>query len=343
MKALQVVRHGRPSEALEVREIEAPQPGPGLVRVRVEAASLNFNDLDRCHGRRTSVRPSLPFTLGMDACGVVDAAGPGAEEWVGRRVAAITLAAQGGLAEYALAPASSVFEAPPGLDAVEAAGFLMPFQLARLALARRARLRAGETLLVHAGASGVGSAAIQLGVAEGARVVATASGAAKTRLCRELGAEAAIDHRSEDFVERVFELTDGRGADVVCDLNGGEFTERSWGCVAREGRYLVIGFADDPENGYTGHPLRPVAQANFSLVGVLLAWIDQVPPALRRAGFNPFPRAVGEAVHRDLLDLLAGGRIRPVIGARVPLAEAAGALEAHEARTARGRSVVEMA
>ena len=110
---LEVVRHARPSEALELREIDRPEPGPGMVRVRVEAASLNFNDIDRCHGRTTSIPMKPPFTLGMDVCGVVDAAGAGGERWLGRRVVAITQMAQGGLAEHALAAADSVFDAPP--------------------------------------------------------------------------------------------------------------------------------------------------------------------------------------------------------------------------------------
>lgn len=342
MKALQVVRNARPSEALELRDVERPEPGPGQVRVKVAAASLNFNDIDRCWGRHTSVRLPLPFTLGMDVSGVVDAAGEGSEAWVSKRVSAITQIAVGGLAEYAIAPASSVFDAPPELDDAEAAGFLLPFQLAHLALHRRARLAAGETLLVHSGASGVGTAAIQLGVAAGARVIATAGGPEKTALCRELGAEVAIDHRSEDFIDRVFEVTDERGADVICDLAGGEFTEKSWTCVAREGRYLIIGFADDPENGLSGHALRPAAQANFSMLGVLLAWIDAVPLPLRKAGFNPFPRSVGDEVHADLLRLIAAKQVRPMIGKRVSLEDAPAALEAHEARTALGRTVVEV-
>jgi NADPH2:quinone reductase len=340
MKALQVVRHAKPSEALELCEVDVPSPGPGQVRVRVAAASLNFNDIDRCHGRHTSIRPELPFTLGMDVCGEVDAVGAGAETWLGRRVVAITLAAMGGLAESALASADMVFDAPEALDAAEATTFLLPFHTTHLALHRRAGLRAGETLLVHSGASGLGSAAIQLGIAAGAKVIATAGGADKVRYCRELGADVAIDHREEDFVERVFEETEEHGADVICDLAGGDFTERSFACVAREGRYLVVGFADDPENGLTGRALRPAAQANFSMVGVMLAYVSQVPLLIRKAGFNPFPREVGESVHASLLRLLADEQLRPIVERRVSLADAAAALEDHEARRTRGRTAV---
>jgi NADPH2:quinone reductase len=343
VRAVQVVRHGCPAEALEIREVPVPEPGPGALRIRVAAASLNWGDIARCRGRVASVSPELPFTLGMDVCGEVEAAGAGAGEWVGRRVVAVTLAAMGGLAEAALAPLDSVFPAPESLDDAEATSFLLPFHTTRLALARRARLRSGETLLVHSGASGLGSAAIQLGVAAGARVLATAGDAEKLAWCRELGAEVAIDHREEDFVDRVFEETGGRGADVICDLAGGSFTERSWTCIAREGRYLVVGFNDDPESGLTPRPLRPVAQANFSVIGVMAAYVSQVPLPLRKLGLNPFPREVAETVHADLLRLLAERKIRPTLERRIALEEAGAALEAHEQRRTRGRTAVVLA
>jgi NADPH2:quinone reductase len=341
MRALQVVRHARPTGALEIRDVDLPEPAPGQVRIHVHAASLNFNDIDRCYGRTTTVKPELPFTLGMDVCGVVEKAGEGAESWLGKRVVAITFTAMGGLAEYALAPADAVFDVPPELDDAEAASFIIPFHTAQLALDRRAGLRAGETLLVHAGASGVGSAAIQLGVAAGARVFATARGPEKGRYCRELGAEVAIDPASEDFVERVFELTDDRGADVVCDLVGGETTEKSWRCTAREGRYLVVGFAADPENGLSGHALRPLTAANISVIGVMIAWVTNLPPFVRKLGLNPFPRAVADEVHGRLAQLLREKKIRPTLERRIRLDEAAAALEDHEARTTTGRTVVE--
>src|SRR5262245_51783650 len=274
MRALRVVRNGAPSEVCEIPDLRPPEPGPGQVRIRVAAGSLNFNDIDRCRGRVTTIPMPPPFTLGMDVCGVVDAAGAGGEGWLGRRVAAITQLAQGGLAEWAIAPIGTTFEAPESLDDAEAAAFLLPFHTAHLALFRRARLEAGETLLVHAAASGIGSAALQLGVAKGARVLACAGGAQKLPLLRELGAELAIDHRETDFVAAVLDHTREVGAHVVCDLAGGSFVERSWRCVAREGRYLCVGFADDPGGGTTGRPLRPSCPGNFSIVGVMLAYFD---------------------------------------------------------------------
>ena len=340
MKALRVPRNGAPGEVCEVQEIPMPEPGPGFVRIRVAAASLNFNDIDRCRGRVTTVPTPVPFTLGMDVCGTVDAAGAGGEALVGRRVIAMTHMAQGGLAEYALSPVASVFDAPPGLDDAEATAFLLPFHTAYMAIFKRGKLQPGETLLVHSGASGLGSAAIQLGVAAGARVVATAGGPEKAKLCTELGAELAIDHTREDFATVVLDHTRDVGAHVICDLNGGGFVEKSWRCVAREGRYLCAGFADDPQNGFTGRPLRPTCPGNFSIVGVILAYVENLPSAVRRMGLNPFGRAVGEAVHADLLRLLAEKKIRPVVGRRVALAEAGRALDDHEQRRTTGRTVV---
>ncbi len=342
MKALQVIRHARPTQALELRDVDRPEPAPGQVRVRVEAASLNFNDVDRCYGRRVTYLPPLPFTLGMDVCGEVEAAGDGAEGWVGRRVVALTAMATGGLAELAIAPVDGVFEAPPTASAAEATTFLIPYHTMHLGLFRRARLAAGETLLVHAGASGVGMAAIQLGVARGARVFATAGGPEKTALCRELGADVAIDYKTEDFTERVLELTNERGVDVVCDLVAGPTTAKSWTCTAREGRYLAAGFSDDPENGQTGVPLRPLATANIEIVGVMLGYVSALPPGLRRAGFNPFPREVGDAAHAELLRWWEEKKIRPLLRRTVALGEVASALEDHEARRTTGRTAVEI-
>ena len=340
MHALQVTRHGPPGEVLEVRRVERPEPGPGQVRVRVGAASLNFNDIDRCQGRLVSVPTPPPFTLGMDVCGVVDAAGAGAEQWLGRRVVAITADALGGIADYAVAPAVSVFDAPESFDDAEATAFLLTFHTSYLALFERGRLGDGDTLVVHSAASGLGTAGIQLGQAAGARVIAVAGGSDKTDLCASLGADLVVDHTSEDFVEAVLGATGDAGADVVYDLAGGDFVERSWRCTARNGRYLAVGFADDDQNGMTGRPLRMACIGNIDIVGVMLAWVDDVDPGMRRFGFNPFGRATADAVHSELLALAAAGRIRPVIGRRVTMADAGAALDDHEARRSLGRTVV---
>ena len=340
MRALQVTRNGAPGEVLQVVEVGVPEPGPQEVRVRVGAASLNFNDIDRCHGRLVSVPTPPPYTLGMDVCGVVDAVGAGAEAWLGRRVVAITKTALGGIAECAIAPAVSVFDAPPELDDAEATAFVLTYQTSHLALFRRGKLQAGETLVVHSAASGLGTAAVQLGKAAGARVIAVAGGPEKGAWCAANGADLVIDHTAEDFVEAVLQATDDVGAEVVCDLAGGDFVERSWRCTAREGRYLAVGYADDDANGLTGRPLRMASIGNISIIGVMVAWVDEVDPGMRRFGFNPFGRDVADEVHGDLLRLVAEGTIHPPIGRRVSMAEAGAALDDHEQRRAVGRTVV---
>ena len=341
MKAVRVVRNGRPTEAIEVLDVPVPEPEPGGVRIAVSAAPLNFGDIARTRGGVASVMAEPPFTLGMDVCGVVDAAGTGAEEWIGRRVLGICNQSLGGMAEHALVPGTAVFDAPPELDDVEAAALTLPFHVGHLALSRRAGLQAGEHLLVVGGASAVGTAAIQLGVAAGASVIAVAGGPEKGALCTSLGASVAVDHTTDDVFDRVMEATDGHGADVVFDVVGGDGTETIWTTVAQGGRYLPVGFNDDPQSGLTGKPLRRVSMGNFSVVGVILAYMD-APIEFRRFGVNPFPPSVGREVHAELLELVAAGRIRPVIGRRIAMADVAAALEDHEARRTTGRTVVDL-
>jgi NADPH2:quinone reductase len=302
---------------------------------------LNFGDIARCRGTVAAVMGQVPFTLGMDVCGVVDATGEGADEWLGRRVVAMTNQSFGGIAEAALSTMTSVFDAPPELDDIEAAAFTLPFHTGYLALHRRAHVSAGETVLVVGGASAVGTAIIQLAVAAGAEVVAIAGGAEKARLCKELGA-TAIDHTTDDIFDRVLGLTDGRGAEVVVDLIGGQQTETIWTCVAREGRYLPVGFNDDPESGLTGRPLRKVSMGNFSVLGVMLGYTE-MPIELRKFGLNTFPPAVGREVHGALLALVAAGAVRPVVGRTISMADVAAALEDHEQRRTSGRTVVDVA
>ncbi len=340
MRALRVVRHGAPAEALEVVEIPVPDVGPGEVRIEVSAASVNFGDIARCRGTMASVMGQVPFTLGMDVCGVVDAAGAGAEAWLGHRVVAMTNQSFGGMAQFALAAQTGVFDAPASLDDVEAAAFTLPFHTGYLALHTRARLRSGETLLVVGAAGAVGTAVVQLGLAAGARVIALAAGAEKGRVCAELGA-TPIDYTTDDVFDRVMELTDGTGAEVVCDLVGGDRAETIWTCVAREGRYLAVGFNDDPEAGMTGRPLRKVSMGNFSVLGVMLGY-THMPIELRKFGINTFPPETGVAVHTALCELVAAGSIHPVVGRRIRLDDVATALDDHEHRRTTGRTVVDL-
>lgn len=333
MRAVRVVRHGAPSEVVEVQDVEPPEVGPGEVRIEVAAASVNFGDIARCRGGVASVMAQPPFTLGMDVCGVV--------EGTARRVVAVTKQAMGGMAELAVAPEASTWDAPPGLDDVAAAALTLPFHTTHLALHERARIQPGETLLVTAGASALGTAAIQLGVAAGATVIAIAGGAHKTALCKTLGAAHTVDHTADghDLFASVMDATHGHGADVAIDLVGGEATETTWTVMAHGGRYVPVGFNDDPESGFTGRPLRKVAMGNFTVVGILAAY-GELPLDFRRFGIHPFPAAVGEQVHADLLRLLASNEIAPTVGRTIGMDDVGTALEDHEARRTTGRTVV---
>jgi NADPH2:quinone reductase len=340
VKAWRVHRHGAPTAALRLDDVDALEPGPGQVRVAVTHTVLNMNDIDGCHGRYRTVDPPLPYVAGMEVTGTVDAVGEGAEAWLGRRVVACPDGAQGGFAEQALAGTDLVFDAPACLDGPEAAAFFFPFHLAWLGLHERARLESGERVLVHAAAGGVGSAAVQLAVAAGAEVIATASSEEKLALCRRLGAAHTIDYRKADFAEVVLDLTAGAGVEVVFDTVGGAVAERSWRCIARNGRHVMVGFSSGIEAEDEGIAPRPVMFGNFALLGVLLAYVTDPAPIKRATGWNLIPRSVGDEVHRTLVELLEAGRIAPVIGRTVPFAELPAALEAMERRETIGRSVV---
>lgn len=340
MKAVQVLRHGSAADVISVRDIPAPEAGPGEVRVAVAAASLNFGDGARVRGGVATVMLPPPFTLGMDVCGVVEAAGAGAEAWLGRRVVGMTKMALGGMAEKALVPLSSLFDAPPELDDAEAAAFLLPFHVSYLGLHVRARLQAGEAVLVTGAASGVGTAAVQVAAAAGAQVIALAGGTEKGTYCRGLGAAAAIDHE-EDLFDRVMALTGGRGVAVAFDLVGGDLADKVWTCMALEGRYLPVGFNGDPQGGFTGKPLRKVSIGNFSVLGIMLAYGRAVGP-MRRMGMNLYPPETGAQVHAALCDLVAQRKVRPAIGRRIRMTDVAAALADHEARRTMGRTVVEI-
>jgi NADPH:quinone reductase len=339
MKLWRVHRYGPPTEALVLDDRPELEPGPGQIRIAVGAAALNLNDTDMCRGIYPTINPPLPFALGMEVMGRVDRTAPGLEKWLDRRIVAVPLGGHGGYAEQAVATEDMIFDAPGQLDDIGAAAFLIAFQTAHLLLHRRGRLQAGETVLIHSGAGGVGSAAIQLAAAAGARVIATAGGPEKVRLCRELGAAMAIDYRAGNFVEPVLEATGGRGAEVICDLVGGDVALGSFNCIAREGRYLVAGFSGGQVHGEAGLPPRAIAKGNFAVIGGMMGWRDVNDPRARRAGFNPFPKAVGQEIHDDLLNLLQRGKIRPVVGKVVSFTEIPAALEDLEARRTVGKTV----
>ncbi len=312
MRAWQVERIGEPGDVLTLTEVPDPEPGPGQLLVRVLGAAANFPDVLMCRGGY-QVRPPLPYTPGVELCGEVVAAGPGvAGVAVADRVIGGPAMPYGAFAELALMNAETALPAPAGLDDAEAAAFFITYQTGWFGLHRRARLAAGETLLVQAAAGGVGSGAVQLGKAAGARVIGVVGGERKAEVARSLGADVVIDRLSQDFVSVVKDVTGGRGADVVYDSVGGEAYTRSTKCIAFEGRILVVGFASgEIPSAALNHALIK----NYSIVG--LHWgLYQTKE----------PQAIRDA-HAQLTKLVADGAIRPLVGERLDLAEVARGLQ----------------
>jgi len=324
MRAWRVHQLGEPTDVLRLEDAPSPAPGPGEVRIEVAAASLNFPDVLLCRGEY-QVKPALPFTPGSEVAGIVAQVGEGVEELApGDRVLAIPKFGDGGLAEETLAAAATTYPIPDSMDWPAAAALHITYQTGHLALHHRAGLRSGETLLVHAGAGGVGSAAIQLGVAAGARVLATAGGPDKVQTCRDLGADVAIDYRAEDFVAGVKEATDGRGADVIYDPVGGDVFDRSRKCVAFEGRILVIGFTG---GRFADAPTNHVLIKNYSVVGVHWGLYNLMQPQRIRA------------THEELVRLHRDGKIAPLVSELLSLDDAAKALERLASRGTVGKIV----
>jgi NADPH2:quinone reductase len=270
--------------------------------VRVLAAPANFPDVLLCRGQY-QVRPDLPFTPGVEACGEVAAVGSQVAGFaVGDRVVGSCVLPHGSFATEALMEPAVTFPAPPGLDDAEASGFVIAYQTGWFALHERAHLQPGETLLVHAAAGGVGTAAVQLGKAAGARVVAVVGGAAKAEVAQRCGADVVVDRHTEDVVAAVREATGGRGADVVFDPVGGDAYAQSTKCVAFEGRIVVVGFASGT---MPAPPLGHALVKNYAILGLHWGLYAQVDPARVRAA------------HEQLLRLVAEGAIAPVVGERV--------------------------
>lgn len=312
MRAWQVHRFGELREALTLTDVPDPEPGPGQIFVRVLAAPANFPDVLMCRGAY-QVKPPLPFTPGVEVCGEVVAVGPEVTAYTGgERVMGMAALPAGSFAEVAIMNATAAFPAPEALDNAEASAFYMSYQTGWFGLHRRARLQPGETLLVHAAAGGVGSAAVQLGKAAGARVIGVAGGEEKTAVARDLGADVVIDRHKEDFVQVVKEVTEGRGADVIYDPVGGDAYDRSAKCVAFEGRILLIGFA----GGRIQAPaLNHALVKNYSIVGLhwgLYATRD--------------PQAIRDC-HEQLVKLAADGSVKPLVRERLGLDDVADGLQ----------------
>jgi NADPH2:quinone reductase len=331
---------GDPTKVLEQREIEVRAPDPNEVRIKVDAFSLNFNDIDIIRGRFTSMLVQPPFTPGMESVGIVEAAGPGAEHLLGQRVVGIPVHAYGGYAEYAIVDAATTLGLPARLSDSEGAGMHYPFHLGWFALHERARLQSGETVLVHAAAGGAGSGAVQLGKAIGAKVIATAGSDEKLAFCRELGADVVINYRTQNFVDVVTEETYGHGVDVAFDTIGGATTLETFKCMGMHGRHLIVGFSEDihlEDSGYITP--RPIAYGNFSLVGVCLVYVNDPLGTRRMIGLNWPSRAEGQAAHATILEMMRTGRIRPVVTRDLAFDEIPEALEAMERRETMGRLV----
>ena len=298
----------QPRDVLRLADVPDPTPGPGQLVVRVLAAPANFPDVLMCRGAY-QVKPDLPFTPGVELCGEVVALGEGVDSVaVGDRVLGGSVLPHGAFADLAVMDAAQTFPAPDSLDDAQAASLYVGYQTGWFGLHRRAALREGETLLVHAAAGGVGSAAIQLGKAAGARVIGVVGGPAKAEAARTLGADVVVDRHAEDFVEVVKAETGGRGADVVYDPVGGETYRRSTKCIAFEGRIVVVGFAGgEIQAPALGHALVK----NYSVVGLHWGLYQRFDPAAVRA------------CHDDLVRLAADGVVAPLVSERLPLTDVA--------------------
>lgn len=343
MRAWRTHEYGRPEEVLRLDTVEIPEPEAGDLRVRVQAIPLNLNDLERISGGNMMVRPELPYSPGMEVMGIVDACGAGAEDRVGRRVVAMTKGAHGGFAQFAICPAASAFDMPSSIPLPGAAALYFPFHLAWLGLFDRADLRGGETVLIHAAAGGSGSAAIQLAVNAGARVFATAGTDEKVQLCRELGADVAINYNAADFSEVVLDETANQGVDVVFDNVGEAVMEQSFKCTKYNGRYLMMGFASDKLVADEKFLVpRRIMLGNLKLCGVLLAY--QPPDAsefLKTAmGWNFAPAELGQRIMGEIVELVLTEKIKPVVGKVVDFEDLPAAVEAMANRQTVGRTIV---
>jgi NADPH:quinone reductase len=320
MRALQLSELSGP-DALELVEMADPQATEGMALIEVHAAGVGFVDLLVTRGEY-QIKPPLPFVPGIEVAGRILAAGPQSGLAVGQRVAAST--PFGAFAELALAPEPVVFAIPDEMSFEAAAGYVVNYQTAHLGLLRRGRLAAGEVVLVHGAAGGVGTASIQVARAAGARVIAVARGERKREVAREAGANEVLDV-DEDWVAEVRALTDGRGADVVVDPVGGDRFDQSLRCMAPEGRLLVIGFA---EGRIPQLPVNRLLLRHLDVIGVNYGgFLSHDVQFARRAG-------------EQLYEWARTGAIAPVVGPRYPLEQGAQALHDLAERRAVGKPVL---
>ena len=291
-------------DALTWKELPTPSPKEGEVLIEIQAASLNFPDLLIVQNKY-QFKPPLPFVPGSEYAGVIRAVGEGVSHLkVGQNVAC--LSGTGGFGTHTLAPAKLCMPLPEGFPAVDAAAFIMIYATSHHALIDRAQLKAGETVLVLGAAGGVGTAAIQIAKAVGARVIAAASTDEKCALCQRIGADATINYSKDNLREQIKALTDGKGPDVIYDPVGGDFAEPAFRSIAWRGRYLVVGFAAGP---IPSLPLNLPLLKGASIVGVF--WGD----------FSRREPKVNAAMMAELAQWYAQGKVKPVIDRTMPMAD----------------------
>jgi NADPH:quinone reductase len=326
MKVWQVKELGEPQDVLTIAEVNQPEWKENEVLIEVKAVALNFFDILLCQGTYQE-KPPLPFTFGSEISGVVLKCQEGSRFKVGQKVMAQPAAPHGGLAEYVSVDESRVYPIPEQMPWDEAAGLFITYHTSYYALFNRANIQKGEVLLVHAGAGGVGSAAIQLGKAAGAYVIATAGGTEKTQICKELGADVVIDYLTEDFVEVVKKETGGKGADVIYDSVGGDVFDRSKKCIAFDGRLLVIGFAGGTIPSIaTNH----VLVKNYSVVGVHWGYFNRLYPE----------KVIKE--HDEIMALYEAGKVKPLLYKHFKFNQVPEALELLGGRKTWGKVVINM-
>ncbi|MBI4475810.1 MAG: NAD(P)H-quinone oxidoreductase [Acidobacteria bacterium] len=323
------ITHAGPPDVLVPTERPKPEPGPDEVLIEVAAAGVNRPDLMQRQGKYPPP-PGVSDIPGLEVSGIVVAVGPwntptnspdaraSACSWrAGDRVCA--LVSGGGYAEYCAVPAAQCLPIPAGVDLIAAAGIPETFFTVWTNVFERGRLTRGETLLVHGGASGIGTTAIQLGKALGGRVFATAGTPEKCAACERLGAERGINYRSEDFVAVVRDLTGGRGVDVILDMVGGDYTPRNLDLLAVEGRLVQIAHLQSPKVTLN---LIPLLQRRLTMTGSTLR-----PRTVAQKA------AIARALHQHVWPLLESGAVRPIVHRTFPLERAADAhrmLEAGE-------------
>ena len=310
-------------DALTWKELPTPSPKAGEVLIEIKAASLNFPDLLIVQNKY-QMKPPLPFVPGSEYAGVVQAVGDGVSHLkVGQHVAC--LSGTGGFGTHTVAPAALCLPLPDGFPFVDAAAFIMIYAPSYHALVDRAQLKAGETVLVLGAAGGVGTAAIQIAKACGARVIAAASTDEKCALCQSIGADATINYTRENLREAVKTLTAGKGPDVIYDPVGGDFAEPAFRSIAWRGRYLVVGFAAGP---IPALPFNLALLKGASIVGVF--WGD----------FAKREPQANAAMMKELAQWYGQGKIKPVIDSTLPMTELKAAFAHMGSRGVKGKLVL---